>query len=298
VDQASRIQHAEILLEALPYIRRFTGKTVVVKYGGSAMVDDDLKNAFARDIVLLKYVGMLPVVVHGGGPQINKMLASLAIPSSFVRGRRVTDAETMRVVEMILAGEINGEVVTRIDLAGGRAAGLSGKDGGLIRARRLGDELGQVGEVIGVDAEVILALQTRGFIPVVAPLGAGPDGESLNINADTMAGKVAEALRAEKLLLLTDVRGILDREGNLLSSLSVSEARGLIEQGVIEGGMIPKVECCLEALRGGVSKVHIIDGRVRHAPLLELFTDEGVGTEVHRDGASPRSTSAEGSDSE
>ena len=288
MDQASRIQHAEILLEALPYIRRFSGKTVVVKYGGNAMIDDDLKQAFARDIVLLKYVGMLPVVVHGGGPQINQMLESLDIQSSFVRGQRVTDASTMRVVEMILAGEINGEIVTNIDLAGGKAAGLSGKDGGLIRAERLGDDLGQVGKVVRVDAEILQALQSRGFIPVVAPVGAGPDGETLNINADTVAGKLAEALGAEKLLLLTDVEGIQDESGKLISSLAVSDARSLVDRKVVEGGMIPKVQCCLDALGGGVRMVHIIDGRVKHAPLLELFTDEGVGTEVHRDGTQPR----------
>lgn len=288
MDQASRIQHAEILLEALPYIRRFAGKTVVVKYGGNAMIDDDLKRAFARDIVLLKFVGMLPVVVHGGGPQINKMLDSLQIESSFVRGQRVTDAATMRVVEMVLAGEINGEIVTGIDQAGGRAAGLSGKDGGLIRAQRRDEELGQVGRVTGVDVGVIRALQAQDFIPVVAPVGSGPDGETLNINADTVAGKLAEALDAEKLLLLTDIEGIQDGDGELLSSLSVSDARKLIDDGVVAGGMIPKVECCLEALGGGVRMVHIIDGRVKHAPLLELFTDEGVGTEVHRDGATPR----------
>ncbi len=288
MDQASRIQHAEILLEALPYIRRFAGKTVVVKYGGNAMIDDDLKRAFARDIVLLKYVGMRPVVVHGGGPQINRMLDSLDIQSSFVRGQRVTDASTMRVVEMVLAGEINGEIVTNIDLAGGRAAGLSGKDGGLIRAQRLDDDLGQVGRVADVEVDVIEALQVRGFIPVVAPVGSGPDGETLNINADTVAGKLAEALGAEKLLLLTDIEGIKDADGNLLSSLTVSDARALIDSGVIDGGMIPKVQCCLEALGGGVKMVHILDGRVKHAPLLELFTDEGVGTEVHRDGTRPR----------
>ncbi len=293
MDQASRIQHAEILLEALPYIRRFAGTTVVVKYGGNAMIDDGLKQAFARDIVLLKYVGIKPVVVHGGGPQINRMLESLDIQSSFVRGQRVTDASTMRVVEMILAGEINGEIVTRIDLAGGKAAGLSGKDGGLIRARRLDEDLGQVGQVVSVDAEVIEALQARGFIPVVAPVGSGDDGETLNINADTVAGKLAEALGAEKLLLLTDIEGIQDEAGRLQSSLTVSEARKLIETGVVDGGMIPKVQCCLEALAGGVRMVHIIDGRVRHAPLLELFTDEGIGTEVHRDGTLPRAQATE-----
>lgn len=294
MEQASRIQHAEILLEALPYIRRFAGKTIVVKYGGNAMIDDDLKQAFARDIVLLKYVGMQPVVVHGGGPQINKMLASLDIEPSFVRGQRVTDAPTMRVVEMILAGEINGEIVTRIDQAGGSAAGLSGKDGGLLRADRLDEELGQVGRIIGVEADVIQALQSRGFIPVVAPVGVGPNGESLNINADTVAGKLAEALRAEKLLLLTDIEGIQDAGGSLLSSLTVSVAERLIADGVIAGGMIPKVQCCLDALAGGVPMVHIIDGRVKHAPLLELFTDEGIGTEVHRDGTAPRTATPQG----
>lgn len=288
MDQASRIQHAEILLEALPYIRRFAGKTVVVKYGGNAMIDDDLKQAFARDIVLLKFVGIQPVVVHGGGPQINRMLDSLDIKSSFVRGQRVTDASTMRVVEMILSGEINGEIVTNIDQAGGKAAGLSGKDGGLIRAQRLDDELGQVGQVVSVEADIIQALQSRDFIPVVAPVGAGPDGETLNINADTVAGKLAEALSAEKLLLLTDIEGIQDGDGNLLSSLTVSSAQELIDSGVVNGGMIPKVQCCLDALGGGVRMVHIIDGRVKHAPLLELFTHEGVGTEVHRDGTLPR----------
>ncbi|MDG2307407.1 MAG: acetylglutamate kinase [Candidatus Binatia bacterium] len=294
MDQASRIQHAEILLEALPYIRRFAGKTVVVKYGGNAMIDDDLKRAFARDIVLLKFVGMLPVVVHGGGPQINKMLGSLQIKSSFVRGQRVTDAATMRVVEMVLAGEINGEIVTGIDQAGGRAAGLSGKDGGLIRAQRRDEELGQVGRVTGVDVGVIRALQAQDFIPVIAPVGSGPDGETLNINADTVAGKLAEALDAEKLLLLTDIQGIQDGDGKLLSSLSISDARRLIDDGVVAGGMIPKVECCLAALGGGVRMVHIIDGRVRHAPLLELFTDDGVGTEVHRDGTTPRAQGRKG----
>ncbi len=295
MDQESRIQHAEILLEALPYIRRFAGKTVVVKYGGNAMIDDELKQAFARDIVLLKYVGIQPVVVHGGGPQINRMLESLDIQSSFVRGQRVTDASTMRVVEMILAGEINGEIVSNIDQAGGRAAGLSGKDGGLIRARRLDEDLGQVGQVEGIDAEVIEALQARGFIPIVAPVGSGLDGETLNINADTVAGKLAEALGAEKLLLLTDIEGLQDGDGQLISSLTVSEARGLIDSGVVDGGMIPKVQCCLEALGGGVRMVHIIDGRVKHAPLLELFTNEGVGTEVHRDGTLPRTQSGTGS---
>ena len=216
MDQASRIQHAEILLEALPYIRRFAGKTVVVKYGGHAMIDEELQRAFARDIVLLKYVGLRPVVVHGGGPQINRMLGSLGIEASFVRGRRVTDEATMRIVEMVLAGEINGEIVGRIDQAGGRAAGLSGKDGGLIRAVALDEELGRVGRIVAVDPGVIEALHERGFIPVVAPIGTDEDGTSLNINADTVAGKLAEALGAEKLLLLTDIEGIKNAAGELI----------------------------------------------------------------------------------
>lgn len=294
MDQASRIQHAEILLEALPYIRRFAGKTVVVKYGGHAMIDEELQRAFARDIVLLKYVGLRPVVVHGGGPQINRMLGSLGIEASFVRGRRVTDEATMRIVEMVLAGEINGEIVGRIDQAGGRAAGLSGKDGGLIRAVALDEELGRVGRIVAVDPGVIEALHERGFIPVVAPIGTDEDGTSLNINADTVAGKLAEALGAEKLLLLTDIEGIKNAAGELIPSLSVRNAQELVENGVIDGGMIPKIECCLDALAGGVRMVHIIDGRVRHAPLLELFTDAGVGTEVHRDGVAADTSTGEG----
>lgn len=284
-----RIDQAEVLLEALPYIRRFAGKTVVIKYGGHAMTDDALKQAFARDIVLLKFVGLHPVVVHGGGPQIDRMLSDLNISSTFVRGMRVTDPATMKVVEMVLAGQINGEIVSMINLAGGKAVGFSGKDGNLIIARRAATDngdLGQVGEVVGVNPELVRALQQQDFIPVIAPVAAGPEGESLNINADIAAGKIAEALEAEKLLLLTDVQGIKDAAGELIRTLSSSEARKLIAEGVVSAGMIPKVDCCLEALRGGVKKVHIIDGRVRHAVLLELFTDQGVGTEVRRDGLS------------
>jgi acetylglutamate kinase len=291
------IDRAEVLLEALPYIRRFAGKTIVVKYGGHAMADDSLKRAFAEDVVLLKFVGIHPVVVHGGGPQIDRMLADLHIPSTFVRGMRVTDAPTMRVVEMVLVGQINGEIVSLINTTGGNAVGLSGKDGGLILARRMAGpagngDLGMVGEVVGVSPTVVAALQSKDFIPVIAPVGSSIEGESLNINADIAAGKVAEALEAEKLLLLTDVVGIKDGEGELVPSLSASQAQKLIDQGVIQSGMIPKVECCLEALRRGVKQVHIIDGRVRHAILLELFTDRGVGTEVTRDTARPRSRSA------
>lgn len=282
----------ETLLEALPYIRRFAGKTVVIKYGGNAMVEDELKRAFAHDIVLLRTVGIQPVVVHGGGPQIDRMLSALGIQPSFDRGLRVTDPETMRVVEMVLAGQVNGEIVTTIHSAGGRAVGCSGKDGNLIAARRReragGGDLGQVGEVVSVDPGVLRVLEESGFIPVVAPVGASHEGESLNINADTVAGKIAEALRAEKLLLLTDVEGIQDEGGRLVPHLSAEDAAALIERGVVSGGMIPKVECCLEALSGGVNKVHIVDGRIPHAVLLELFTDHGVGTEIVREGARPR----------
>ena len=284
MDQATRIKNAEILLEALPYIKRFAGKTVVIKYGGNAMIADDLQRAFAEDLVLLKYVGIHPVVVHGGGPQINQMLEELSIPSKFLGGMRVTDARTMRVVEMVLAGEINARIVTNIQQAGGRAAGFSGKDGGLLRARRLQHEagdLGQVGEIISVDPGLIRAMESNDFIPVLAPVGASEEGESLNINADTAAGRLAEALGAEKLLLLTDVEGILDRDRKLINQLDADQADRLIQEGTIEGGMLPKIACCLQALRGGVSQVHVIDGRIKHALLLELFTDSGVGTAVH-----------------
>lgn len=294
--RADLIERAEILLEALPYIRRFAGRTVVVKYGGHAMTDAALKQAFAQDIVLLRYVGIQPVIVHGGGPQIDQMLSELNIRSTFVRGRRVTDAPTMRVVEMVLAGQISGEIVSMIQMAGGNAVGFSGKDGQLMLARRAGSapsgdgtsaDMGLVGEIVGVNPGVVQALQERDFIPVIAPIAGSPDGESLNINADDAAGKIAEALRAEKLLLLTDVEGIKGADGVLIPTLSSSGAQELIDSGVASAGMIPKIECCLSALRGGVQKVHVIDGRVKHAVLLELFTDEGVGTEVTRD-TSPR----------
>jgi acetylglutamate kinase len=256
------IQKADTLLEVLPYIQRFSGKTLIIKYGGHAMEDEELKQHFAQDIVLLKFVGMNPVVVHGGGPQIGEMLKKLGITSRFVRGMRVTDAPTMEVVEMVL-GKINQEVVTLINRQGGRAVGL-------------------VGEVIGVDPRVINALTGANFIPVIAPVGAGQDGETYNINADLVAGKVAEALQAEKLILLTDVEGIKGKDGALIPTLSNDQAETLIEDGTIGEGMIPKVECCIAALRGGVKKTHIIDGRVRHATLLEIFTKEGIGTEVVR----------------
>lgn len=287
------VAKAEVLLDALPYIRRFANKTVVVKYGGHAMVDDALKDSFAQDIVLLKFVGLNPVVVHGGGPQIGAMLGQLGIQSRFVRGMRVTDRATMDVVEMVLVGKTNKEIVTLINRHGGQAVGLSGKDGGLIRARKMtmadgaGDDvvdIGLVGEVAAVDPRVIETLDRGDMIPVIAPVGAGADGETYNINADLVAGKVAEALRAEKLILLTDVDGIHDADRAVIQTLADEHARRLIADGTIGEGMIPKVECCLEALRNGVKQTHIVDGRVRHAVLLEIFTREGVGTEVVRGG--------------
>ncbi|MEK7209855.1 MAG: acetylglutamate kinase [Candidatus Binatota bacterium] len=288
------IGKAEVLMEALPYIRRFYGKTFVVKYGGAAMVDEELKTSFAQDIVLLKYVGINPVVVHGGGPQINEMLKRMGTPTQFVRGMRVTDQETMDIVEMVLVGKINKEIVNLINQHGGMAVGLSGKDGGLIRARKMkvtvstnGEppeiiDIGLVGEIVGIDPTVINALDENMFIPVIAPVGVGDKGETYNINADLVAGQVAEALHAEKLILLTDVEGVKNKNGGLLSTLKTNQARKLIEEGVVGEGMIPKVECCIEALKGGVGKTHIIDGRLKHVVLLEIFTKEGVGTEVVR----------------
>ena len=287
------IRKAEVLLDALPYIKRFAGKTLVIKYGGHAMVDEELKSSFAQDIVLLKFVGMNPVVVHGGGPQIADMLKQLNIPSRFVRGMRVTDPATMAVVEMVLVGKTNKEIVSLITRHGGHAVGLSGKDGELIRARKLrmaapgaqnGEELdiGMVGEVAAINPMVLETLDRSDIIPVIAPVGANDNGETFNINADLVAGKVAEALRAEKLILLTDVEGIRDESGAVVDTLDDERARQLIASGVIGEGMIPKVECCLEALKNGVKKTHIVDGRLRHAVLLEIFTREGVGTEVVR----------------
>jgi acetylglutamate kinase len=287
------IQKADTLLEALPYIQRFSGKTLVIKYGGHAMEDEELKQQFAQDIVLLKFVGMNPVVVHGGGPQIGDMLKKLGITSRFVRGMRVTDAPTMEVVEMVL-GKINQEVVTLINRQGGRAVGLSGKDGELVVARKMlvtvreegrppaTHDVGLVGEVVGINPRVVNALTEANFIPVIAPVGIGQDGETYNINADLVAGKMAEALQAEKLILLTDVEGIKGKDGGLIPTLGSEQAEVFIQDGTIGEGMIPKVECCIAALRGGVKKTHIIDGRVRHATLLEIFTKEGIGTEVIR----------------
>ncbi|HEY7164974.1 MAG TPA: acetylglutamate kinase [Candidatus Binatia bacterium] len=286
------IGKAEVLMEALPYFRRFYGKTFVVKYGGHAMMDEELKESFAQDIVLLKYVGINPVIVHGGGPQIDSVLEKMGITSRYVRGMRVTDQETLDIVEMVLVGKINKEIVTLINQHGGMAVGLSGKDGGLILARKMmvsvsqnGEppelvDIGMVGEIVGINPMVIDSLDNNKFIPVIAPVGAGAKGETYNINADLVAGEVAEALHAEKLILMTDVEGVRDKKGDFLSTLRVSQARKMIQEGIVASGMIPKVECCIEALKGGVSKTHILDGRVKHAVLLEIFTKEGVGTEV------------------
>jgi acetylglutamate kinase len=283
-------QQAAILAEAMPYIRRFHGKIVVVKYGGNAMTDEKLKQSFARDVVLLKLVGLKPVVVHGGGPQIEQLLAKVGKKGEFIQGMRVTDAETMDIVEMVLAGQVNKEIVELINTAGGRAVGLTGQDGGLIRARRLKisskdkpDEqidIGQVGEIEAIDPSIIETLTASGFIPVIAPIGSGAEGETYNINADVVAGKVAEVLKAEKLVLLTNTPGVLDKGGKLLTGLSAREIDDLFADGTISGGMLPKIASALEAARGGVNAVHIIDGRVDHCLLLEIMTDHGVGTMI------------------
>ncbi len=284
----TEIRRAEVLLEALPYIREFRGKTVVIKYGGAAMERADLKEPFALDVILLRFVGMKPVIVHGGGPQIGALMKRLGKEPRFVGGMRVTDEETVEIVEMVLVGKINKEIVGLINHHGGKAVGLSGKDAGLLRARKRkhrlpsGEEvdLGLVGEVELVNVEPIRLLEDNGFIPVIAPVGVGSEGETYNINADLVAGEVAAALGAEKLIHLTDVQGILDSAGKLVSTLSRKEAERLVTAGVIDGGMLPKVESALRALEGGTAKAHIIDGRVPHAILLELFTREGVGTEI------------------
>lgn len=286
---ASQITHT--LVEALPYIQQFSGKTVVIKFGGNAMVDRDLKNCFAKDIVLMKLVGINPVVVHGGGPQIGGLLEKLGKTTQFVDGLRVTDSETMDVVEMVLGGLVNKDIVNLINQNGGRAVGLTGKDGDFIRAKKIEVkksspetnvpeiiDLGHVGDVESIDPAVVNMLAGSDFIPVIAPIGVGYDGHSYNINADFVAGKVAEVLGAEKLILLTNTAGILDAEQNLMTGLSVTDIDNLIEVGTIHGGMIPKVRCATDAIKGGVSRVHIVDGRVEHSVLLELFTDKGVGT--------------------
>jgi acetylglutamate kinase len=279
-------EKARILAEALPYIRRFQGKTIVVKYGGNAMTDAALKASFAHDVALLKVVGMNPVVVHGGGPQIEEMLTRLGKKGEFIQGMRVTDRETMDIVEMVLGGQVNKEVVELINQAGGKAVGLTGQDGAFIRARKMQlasnengkVDLGQVGEIDSIDPLVINALEQGGFIPVVAPIGTGADGTTYNINADLVAGKLAEVLRAEKLVVLTNTPGVLDKEGKLLTGLTPKKIDELVSKGVISGGMIPKIGSALDAARNGVKSVHIIDGRVPHALLLEVLTDEGVGT--------------------
>ncbi len=281
---------AKVLTEALPYIQRFAGKTIVIKYGGNAMTDPELENSFARDIVLLKTVGLNPIVVHGGGPQIGDLLAKIGKESKFIDGMRVTDAETMDVVEMVLGGLVNKSIVNLINQNGGRAMGLTGKDGNLIRAKKLYIEkvqadgtiekidIGQVGEVASIKTDVLDVFIASDFIPVIAPIGVGYEGESYNINADLVAGKVAEALKAEKLILLTNIPGVLDKDKNILTGLSTQDVDALIADGTIYGGMIPKISCALDAVKGGVISAHIIDGRLHHASLLEIFTDEGIGT--------------------
>ena len=284
------IEKARILQESLPYIRRFHGRTIVIKYGGSAMADASLQESFVRDVVLMKYVGMNPIIVHGGGPQIDEMLRDLGIVPQRVEGLRITDERTMEVVEMVLGGRINKHLVGLIGRQGGRAVGISGIDDGLLLAQKLAAvqtkagpvDTGRVGEIREVRTALLTALVTEGVIPVIAPLAVDREGRSLNINADTAAGELAAALKAEKLVLMTDTAGVCDRDGKLLQSLKAADIARLRESGVISGGMIPKVECALAALAGGVAKVHVIDGRVQHAILLELLTDSGVGTEILR----------------
>ena len=283
---------AKTLAEALPYIQRFHGKTIVIKYGGNAMTDPALKEGFARDVVLLKVVGMNPVIVHGGGPQIDDLLKRIGKKGEFIQGMRVTDAETMDVVEMVLGGQVNKEIVNLINRNGGKAVGLTGKDGGLIRARKMkvrsapgSDEMvdiGQVGEVESIDPAIVNLLHTEDFIPVIAPVGVGANGESYNINADLVAGKVAEILKAEKLIVLTNTAGVLDKNGNLLTGLTARKVDELFADGTIHGGMLPKIGSALDAVKNGVNTCHIIDGRVEHALLLEILTDEGVGTLIRR----------------
>ena len=280
---------AEILVEALPYIQALDRKTVVIKFGGNAMVDEALKSSFAQDIVLLKQVGVNPVIVHGGGPQIGKLLEQIGKKSRFIEGMRVTDNETMDVVEMVLGGQVNKQIVSLINRHGGRAVGLTGKDGGLITARKMklagidseSNDLGQVGEVESIDTRVVTMLVNDDFIPVIAPIGVSPDGTSYNINADLVAGELARVLGAEKLLLLTNTPGVLDLQGNLLTGLSAADTERLIASGVIHGGMLPKVRCALNAVKGGVATSQIIDGRIKHSVLLELLTDTGVGTLIN-----------------
>src|SRR6056297_3153634 len=289
------IAKANVLMEALPWIRRFYGTSIVIKYGGHAMVDERLREEFARDIILMKYIGLNPVVIHGGGPQIGKVLEAMNIQSHFVQGMRVTDSATMDVVEMVLGGKVNKEIVSNINRHGGKAVGITGKDGGLIRARKMEMtainpdsltpeilDIGMVGEVEQVNPAIIKALESNNFIPVIAPIGGGLEGETYNINADLVAGKIAGALKAEKLILLTDVEGVKDKDGRLISTIDIQRVPDLINNGTISGGMIPKVNCCVDAIAEGVGKTHIIDGRMEHACLLEMFTNQGIGTAVAR----------------
>ena len=294
IDNAKKI--ARVLTEALPYIQKFTGRTVVVKYGGNAMVDDELKNSFARDIVLMKLVGMNPIVVHGGGPQIGELLQKLNIESNFIDGLRVTDSQTMDVVEMVLGGLVNKEIVNLLNKNQGKAVGVTGKDGNLIKAKKLRlrrkganqnldiVDIGQVGEVVSINTEVLEVMKDSDFIPVIAPIGTDETGASYNINADSVAGEIARVLRAEKLMLLTNVAGVQNKKGKVLTGLSVRQVAKLIADKTLQGGMLPKVECALKAVKGGVTSAHIIDGRVEHAVLLEIFTNEGVGTLITQAG--------------
>lgn len=289
---ASNIAH--VLVEALPYITRFAGKTFVIKYGGNAMIDKKLQQSFAQNVVLMKRVGMNPIVVHGGGPQIGNLLQRLGKESSFFRGMRITDTETMDIVQMVLGGLVNKDIVTLINNQGGAAIGLTGKDAGLIHARKLTFihhapemevpeiiDIGHVGEVESINRSILDTLIQGNFIPVIAPVGVGNDGQSYNINADLVAGKLAEVLQAEKLILLTNTQGVLDKQGKLLTGLSPSVVQGLIADGTIAGGMLPKIKCALDAVQAGVKTAHIIDGRIAHATLLEIFTDDGIGTLIH-----------------
>ncbi len=287
LDSASR---ADVLAEALPYIKRFHGRTIVVKYGGNAMTDEYLKQCFARDVVLLKLVGMDPVVVHGGGPQIDSLLARVGKKGEFIQGMRVTDAETMDLVEMVLGGQVNKEIVNLINQHGGKAVGLTGKDGNFIRARKLMMEnkddpanpidIGQVGDIVSIDPSLIALLDSGDFIPVIAPIGVGSEGQTYNINADVVAGKIAEVLKAEKLVLLTNTPGVLDKEGNLITGITPKQIDDMVADGTLSGGMLPKIGSALDVARNGVKGVHIIDGRVEHALLLEILTDHGVGTMI------------------
>ena len=288
IEKLSPEAKAGVLAEALPYIKRFHGKTIVVKYGGNAMTDEHLKQCFARDVVLLKLVGMNPVVVHGGGPQIENLLARVGKKGEFVQGMRVTDAETMDLVEMVLGGQVNKDIVNLINQHGGKAVGLTGKDGNFIRAKKLmmdnkdapGDliDIGQVGDIVSIDPSLIALLDSGAFIPVIAPIGVGSEGETYNINADVVAGKIAEVLKAEKLVMLTNTSGVLDQAGNLITGITPKQIDDMVADGTLSGGMLPKISSALDAARNGVKGVHIIDGRVEHALLLEILTDEGVGT--------------------